>query len=202
MPAVPSLRGALTGREPVFAISHRRPGGVRTLYGVHSPGRTHLLVFKNATFADALARGLVGYHIHHHEYPARDWNLDGKQIYDDVLFDTPEVTRALTPMDDISVDEIRLDLLMKKQRGSGVNYMLVYDVDEETGTMQSRNYRLNDKTDAAAWLGRVAKMTACPPGDIRDFPAAHSQKLLPPPARPRRRLDAPPDILPPCDSEQ
>lgn len=201
MVAVPSLRGALTGREPVFAISHCRPGGVRTLYGVHSTGRTHLLVFKDATFADALARGLVGYHSYHHEYPARDWNLDGKQIYDDVLFETP-VTRALTPMDDIRVDEIRLDLLMKKQRGSGVNYMLVYDVDEITGTMQSRNYRLNDKTDAAAWLGRVAEMTVCPPGDIRDFPAAHSQKLLPPPVRPPRTLDPPPDILPPCDSEQ
>lgn len=202
-----TYRAALTGRAPVYAVAHRRPGGVRTLYGVHSPTRTHLLLFQDPALADALAQGLAGYRDAHGEYPRREWSghcdellLDELLLsyYDEVLFETP-AARPLTPLDDLVVEELRLDLLMRRQRGSGLRYTLVYDVDD-AGAFRSRDYVLDDLRAAPAWLDRVAGLTSCPPGQLRDFPAPHSQSLMPPPrSRRSRRLDAPPDT--PCDCE-
>ena len=187
----PSLRPALTGREPVYAVAHRRPGGTRTWYGVHSPGHTHVLVFRDPATADALARGLAGYRDRHGEFPPRDWSGHCDEVYDEVLFEA--VPRDLTPADYLSVEELRLDLFMRHHRGSGLRYTLVYGVDAVTGEMLSRDYALGDLAAAPAWLDRVAGLTSCPPGDIRDFPAAHAR--LPPLRRPR----PPPEL--PCDSE-
>jgi hypothetical protein len=188
-------RVCLTGHEPVYAVSHRRPGGARTWYGVHSPGRTHVLVFRDAALAGELARGLAGYHDLHAEYPSREWSghCDELGRYDEVLFESSP--RELTPADPLSVEELRLDLFMRHHRGSGLRYTLVYGV-EASGALLSRDYAQDDLRAAPAWLDRVAGLTSCPPGAFpRDFPAAHAYPLPPPLRRPR-----PPPQLP-CDSE-
>ena len=95
------------------------------------------------------------------------------------------------------MEELRLDLFMRHHRGSGLRYTLVYGAATAAGgavRLLSRDYALDDLRAAPAWLDRIASMTTCPPGELRDFPAAHAYRLLPPPRRP-----PPPEL--PCDSE-
>ena len=89
------------------------------------------------------------------------------------------------------MEELRLDLFMRHHRGSGLRYTLVYGAATAAGgaaRLLSRDYALDDLRAAPAWLDRIASMTTCPPGELRDFPAAHAYRLLPPPELP-------------CDSE-
>ncbi len=187
-----TVRRALLGREPVFAVAHRRPGGAQTWYGVHSPGRTSLLLFTDAAHARELAEGLAGYHDAHGAYPPRDWV--GHR--DQVLFAAD--SRALGAWDDLTVEELRLDLFVRRQRGSGVAYSIVFDVDED-GVFLSKDLVLDDLRNAPAWLDRLAGRTACPPGELRDFPLPMLPRLLPPPQRPRQQPELPCDCEPADD---
>lgn len=140
------VRRATMGKVPVYGICDRHHAPHRAFYGVRHPcGQTQVLLFVDEDHARVVAEMLDGYRELHGEYPPNDV----------VGFDTPGPAWS----GDLGIEELRMDLFMRRARGSGMGFSMVFDIDDD-GTFMAKDFAMADVAHRRAFMDRQLALPA------------------------------------------